>query len=240
MVALRHIKREKDSLPVNLRGSKTCFLKNPISLSTPHAPDIIVHLYHLVIECTNLPSIHYLFSCNEKALFCANKPCYFLLQWDMVSLFDYGSKWLFSGSVLGHHVTNFKENEHVSILHSFQLICTRSKSFCFFTEQIKVSEMKLWWDNCNCQNFWKFRSTRSLYDKKRRLVIFLLIAWLFCSSDFVPMVVKFILSDCICLFSCWVFVTLYTEPGKKYLSCFNPSDARNLSTVLDYVGFPTT
>ena len=172
MVALRHIKREKDSLPVNLRGSKTFFLKNPISLSTPHVPDIIVHLYHLVIECTNLPSIHYLFSCNEKALFCANKPCYFLLQWDMVSLFDYGSKWPFSGSVLGHHVTNFKKSEHVSILHSFQLICTRSKSFCFSLNKSKfpkwsydkitviasTSESFVLLDHCTIKNgdWWSF------------------------------------------------------------------------------------
>ena len=61
----------------------------------------------------------------------------------MVCLFDYGSKWRFSGSVLGHHVTNFKKNEHVSILHIIQEICTRWKSVCFFTEQIEVSEMKL-------------------------------------------------------------------------------------------------
>ena len=82
-----------------------------------HIPDIIIHLFHLVNGYTNLPSI---FSYHEKALFCANKPCYFLLQWDMVCLFDYGSKWRFSGSVLGHHVTNFKKNEHVSILHIIQ------------------------------------------------------------------------------------------------------------------------
>ena len=72
MVALRHMKWEKCSLPVDVRRSKTSLLKNRISLSTPQVPDIIVHLYHLVIGCTNLPSIHYLLSYNEKALFCAN------------------------------------------------------------------------------------------------------------------------------------------------------------------------
>ena len=77
MVELRHIKSKNAHFRLTCVAKKTSLLKFPYSLSKPHIPDIIIHLYHLVNGYTNLPSI---FSYHEKALFCANKPCYFLLQ----------------------------------------------------------------------------------------------------------------------------------------------------------------
>ena len=52
METLRHITKEKSSLAVDVRSSKTSLPKIPISLSTPYVSDIIIHLYHLLSGCT--------------------------------------------------------------------------------------------------------------------------------------------------------------------------------------------